>query len=42
MRDTLRAYSDAGIQHVMGAPQDRDIDGYFGTVEAFREAGEGV
>jgi probable F420-dependent oxidoreductase len=42
VRDALRAYSDAGIQHVMAAPEDRDIDTYLGTVEAFRRAGEGL
>ena len=36
MRDALRAYSDAGIQHVMAAPEDRDIDTYLATAEAFR------
>ena len=42
MRDALRAYSDAGIQHVMAAPEDRDIDTYLATAEAFRRAGEGL
>jgi probable F420-dependent oxidoreductase len=42
MRDTLRAYADAGIQHVMTAPDDRDIDTYLATAEAFRRAGEGL
>ena len=36
MRDTLGAYSDAGVQHVMAAPEDRDIDTYLATAEAFR------
>jgi probable F420-dependent oxidoreductase len=40
MRNALRAYGDAGIQHVMAAPEDRDIDSYLGTAEAFRAAGE--
>src|SRR5450432_1925631 len=42
MRDALAAYSDAGIQHVMAAPEDRDIDTYLATAEAFRRAGEGL
>jgi probable F420-dependent oxidoreductase len=42
MKDALRAYSDAGIQHVMAAPEDRDIDTYLATAEAFRRAGEGA
>ena len=42
MRDALRAYSDAGIQHVMAAPEDRDIDTYLATAEAFRRAGDGL
>jgi probable F420-dependent oxidoreductase len=40
LRDALRAYSDAGVQHVMAAPEDRDIDTYLNTAEAFRRAGE--
>ena len=40
--DTLGAYSDAGVQHVMAAPEDRDIDTYLATAEAFRRAGEGL
>jgi probable F420-dependent oxidoreductase len=42
MRDTLSAYSDAGVQHVMAAPEDRDIDTYLVTAEAFRRVGEGL
>jgi probable F420-dependent oxidoreductase len=42
MRDALSAYSDAGIQHVMAAPEDRDIDTYLATAEAFHRAGEGL
>lgn len=42
MRDALGAYRDAGIQHVMAAPEDRDIDTYLATAEAFRRAGEGL
>src|ERR1700727_1259159 len=38
MRNTLREYRDAGIQHVMAAPEDRDIDTYLATAEAFRNA----
>jgi probable F420-dependent oxidoreductase len=39
MRDALTAYSDAGIQHVMAAPEDRDIDTYLATTEAFHRVG---
>ncbi len=39
MRDALRIYRDAGIQHILAAPEDRDIDAYLGTAEAFRNAG---
>jgi hypothetical protein len=42
MRDALSGYSDAGIQHVMAAPEDRDIDTYLATAEVFRRAGEGL
>jgi probable F420-dependent oxidoreductase len=42
MRDALSAYSEAGIQHVMAAPEDRDIDTYLATAEAFRRTGEGL
>ncbi len=42
MRDALCAYRDAGIQHVMTAPEDRDIDTYLATAEAFRRAGDGL
>ena len=42
MRDTLRIYRDAGVQHVMTAPEDRDIESYLTTAEAFRHAAEGL
>jgi alkanesulfonate monooxygenase SsuD/methylene tetrahydromethanopterin reductase-like flavin-dependent oxidoreductase (luciferase family) len=42
LRDTLRAYRDAGIQHVMAAPDDRDIETYLATAEAFSRAGQGL
>lgn len=42
MHDALRAYRDAGVQHVMAAPEDRDLDDYLKTAEAFRRAGEGL
>jgi probable F420-dependent oxidoreductase len=42
MRDALSIYRDAGVQHVMAAPEDRDIDTYLATVEAFRRAGQGL
>jgi probable F420-dependent oxidoreductase len=42
MYDALRLYRDAGIQHVMTAPDDREIDTYLATAEAFRKAAEGL
>jgi probable F420-dependent oxidoreductase len=42
LRGTLGAYRDAGVQHVMAAPEDRDIDTYLTTAEAFHKAGEGL
>jgi probable F420-dependent oxidoreductase len=42
MRDVLGAYRDAGVQHVMAAPDDREIDTYLATVEAFHHAGKGL
>ena len=41
-RAALAAYQEAGVQHVMAAPEDRDIDTYLKTVERFRKAGEGL
>jgi probable F420-dependent oxidoreductase len=42
LRDALGAYADAGIQHVLAAPDDREIDTYLATAEAVRRAGEGL
>ncbi|WP_428484443.1 LLM class F420-dependent oxidoreductase [Rhodopila sp.] len=42
MRDALAVYQDAGVQHVMAAPEDRDIDSYLATAEAFRRCGQGL
>jgi len=42
MRAALAAYRDAGVQHVMVAPEDRDIDTYLATTEAFYRCGEGL
>jgi alkanesulfonate monooxygenase SsuD/methylene tetrahydromethanopterin reductase-like flavin-dependent oxidoreductase (luciferase family) len=41
-RAALAAYAEAGIQHVMAAPEDRDIDTYLKTTERFWRAGEGL
>ena len=41
-RATLAAYQEAGVQHVMAAPEDRDIDTYLATVEQFKRCGEGL
>jgi probable F420-dependent oxidoreductase len=42
MRDTLVIYRDAGIQHVLIAPEDRDLDAYLSTAEAVYRCGEGL
>ena len=42
MRDVLGSYRDAGVQHVMAAPDDREIDDYLTTAEKFHRAGEGL
>src|SRR5271169_5604330 len=39
-RAALAAYKAAGVQHVMAAPEDREIDAYLKTVERFVKAGE--
>ena len=41
-RSALAAYKAAGIQHVMAAPDDRDIETYLRTVERFAKAGAGL
>ena len=41
-RAALAAYEAAGVQHVMAAPEDRDIDTYLKTTERFWKAGEGL
>ncbi|HET6606905.1 MAG TPA: TIGR03619 family F420-dependent LLM class oxidoreductase [Rhodopila sp.] len=38
MGDALKAYADAGIQHILAAPEDRDLDTYLATAAAFRGA----
>lgn len=42
MHDALCVYRDAGVNHVMAAPEDRELDDYLKTAEAFRRAGEGL
>ena len=42
MKSALAMYRDAGVQHVMAAPEDRDIDTHMRTVERFARAGEGL
>jgi len=42
MRHMLAAYRDAGVQHVMAAPEDRDIDTYLSTAESFHECGKDI
>ncbi len=42
LKTALALYRDAGVQHVMAAPEDRDIDTYMQTVERFAKAGEGL
>jgi len=41
-RTALADYKAAGVQHVMAAPEDREIDAYLKTVERFAKAGEGL
>jgi probable F420-dependent oxidoreductase len=41
-RAALAAYKEAGVQHVMAAPEDRELDTYLKTVERFVKAGEGL
>lgn len=42
MHDALRIYQDAGVQHILAAPEDRELDSYLATAEAFRRAAEGL
>ena len=42
MKDALAIYGDAGVQHVMAVPEDRDIETYMRTVERFAQAGKGL
>jgi probable F420-dependent oxidoreductase len=42
LRDKLAAYRDAGIQHVLVAPEDRDIETYLATVEQVWRGWEGL
>lgn len=42
LRDKLAAYRDAGVQHVLVAPEDRDLETYLATVEQVRRAWEGL
>jgi alkanesulfonate monooxygenase SsuD/methylene tetrahydromethanopterin reductase-like flavin-dependent oxidoreductase (luciferase family) len=41
-RSALSAYKAAGIQHVMAAPEDREIDIYLKTVERFVQQAQGL
>jgi probable F420-dependent oxidoreductase len=41
-REKLAAYKEAGVQHIMAAPEDRDIDTYLKTVERFARCCEGL
>ena len=42
LRGKLAAYQQAGVQHVMVAPEDRDMDNYLRTTEQVARAGEGL
>ena len=42
MRPAPACYRDAGIQHVMAAPEDREIGVHMKTVERFARAGDGL
>ena len=41
LRAALAALPRAGVQHVMAAPEDRDIETVLKTVERFVKAGKG-
>ena len=42
LRGQLAAYQEAGVQHVMVAPEDRDIESYLATTEQVWRCGEGL
>jgi probable F420-dependent oxidoreductase len=42
IRTVLGTYRDAGIQHVLIVPEDRDLEDYLRTAEAVRKAAEGL
>lgn len=42
LRGRLAAYKEAGVQHVLVAPEDRDLDTYLATVEKIWRGGEGL
>ncbi|PPQ27112.1 TIGR03619 family F420-dependent LLM class oxidoreductase [Rhodopila globiformis] len=42
VRTVLGTYRDAGVQHVLAAPEDRDLEDYLRTAEAVRKAAEGL
>ena len=42
LRGKLAAYQEAGVQHVLVAPEDRDIDTYMATVEQVWRGWEGL
>jgi len=42
IRSVLGRYRDAGVQHVLAAPEDRDLEDYLRTAEAVRKAAAGL
>jgi probable F420-dependent oxidoreductase len=42
LRGQFAAYQEAGVQHVMVAPEDRDIESYLATTEQVWRCGEGL
>jgi probable F420-dependent oxidoreductase len=42
LRERLAAYAEAGVQHVMMEPMDRELDDWLGSVERIARAAEGL
>ena len=38
LHETLQTYAEAGIQHILAAPEDREMDAYMATAAAFQKA----
>jgi hypothetical protein len=42
LRSKFAGYAEAGVQHVLVAPEDRDVETYLATVEKVWRCGEGL